>query len=134
MRPSLLVPAVAVALSGLALAPPAHAVGPGGWDRLGSQVQFNNPASSLNGDVLAMNTDVPGRLLAAGKFTGAGGVVGADHVASWNGSAWSAVGPPSSFNGDIHALAVAGGKIYAGGVFTNAGATPTPTSSPSTTA
>jgi hypothetical protein len=126
MRLSLLVPTLALAVSTVTLAPsPAEAVGPGGWDHLGTQIQFGNPTSALNGDVLAMSTDIPGVLLAAGKFTNAGGVTGANRIASWNGSAWSAVGAPSTFTGDIHALAVAGGKIYAGGVFTdNAGPLP----------
>lgn len=113
--------ALALAVGTLGAAPPAQAVGPGGWDHLGTQVLFNNVTSALNGDVLAMSTSVPGQLIAAGKFTDAGGVPGADKVASWNGSAWSAVGPPGSITGDVHALAVANGKIYAGGVFTNAG-------------
>ena len=122
MRLSALVPALALAVAPLAIsAPAAHAVGPGGWERLGSQIQFGNPASSLNGDVMAMNTHIPGVLLAGGKFTNAGGIAGANRVALWNGAAWSAVGPPSSFNGDVLALAVSGGKIYAGGSFTNAG-------------
>src|ERR1700712_2232789 len=114
--------ALALAATGLGLtSPPAQAVGPGGWDHLGSQVLFGSTASALNGDVVAMSTAIPGQLLAAGTFTKAGGVTGADHLASWNGSSWSTVGPPATFGGAVRALAVAGGKIYAGGVFTDAG-------------
>ncbi|MDX6373411.1 MAG: hypothetical protein QOD98_2399, partial [Nocardioidaceae bacterium] len=98
---------------------PSHAVGPGGWDRLGIGPGGTTP--SLNGDVLAMNIGPSGALLAGGKFTSAGGVTGTNRIASWNGSAWSAVGLASSLNGDVHALAVANGKIYAGGAFTDAG-------------
>jgi hypothetical protein len=121
MRLTPIGPALAVAIATIALAPSAQAVGPGGWDHLGTQISSGNTAAALNGDVLAMNTQLPGQLLAAGKFTHAGGVAGADRVASWNGTSWSAVGPPTSFNGDVHALATANGKLYAGGVFTNAG-------------
>src|SRR4051794_9402738 len=107
MRLSRIVPVLVFALVALGAAPPSGAVGPGGWDHLGTQVLFGNTVSSLNGDVLAMNTSLPGVLLAGGKFTNAGGVAGANRIASWNGSAWSAVGPPGSFNvGEINALAV----------------------------
>ena len=65
MRRSALFSALALAISAVALAPPpAQAIGPGGWDRLGSQIQFGNPVSSLNGDVMAMTTDYPGVLIA----------------------------------------------------------------------
>jgi hypothetical protein len=59
--------------------------------------------------------------------TDVAGIVRADHVARWNGSAWSAVGanaattngwfPASTF---INAIATSGSKIYAGGSFQNA--------------
>jgi hypothetical protein len=119
MKVTTIVPALAVTIATLGITPATQAVGPGGWDHLGTQVLSGNPASALNGDVLAMDTSLPGQLVAAGKFTNAGGVPGANRIASWNGSAWSAVGAPSTFNGDIRDLAVAGGKIYAGGVFTD---------------
>jgi hypothetical protein len=103
---------LAFALAGLSV-PGAQAVGPGGWDRLGS--------GGLNGDVLAMSTDLPGQLLVAGKFTTAGAVANTNRIASWNGTSWSSLGPASGLNGDVFAVAVHGGKIYAGGVFTDAG-------------
>ena len=119
MRLSALVPTFALALATLAVAPPADAVGPGGWDRLGTGP--GGTTSALNGDVLAMNTDYPGVLIAGGKFTNAGGIAGANRIAFWDGAAWHALGPTSSFNGDVLAVATAGGKIYAGGSFVNAG-------------
>ena len=68
-----------------------------------------------------MRSSYPGVLIAGGKFTNAGGVTGANRVAYWDGAAWHAVGPPSSFNGDVMAVATANNKVYAGGTFTNAG-------------
>ncbi len=103
--------------------PSAQAVGPGGWDHLGAGATAGS--SALNNDVLALNTDLPGLLLAAGKFTNAGGVTGRNRLASWNGAAWSSVGPLNSLNNEVRALATAGGKIYVGGAFTDAGGVPT---------
>ena len=67
----------------------------------------------------ALNADDPGVLFAGGSFTSAGGNPKAAHLAKWNGSAWSAVGP--TLNGDVHAIAYKAGKVFVGGVFTNAG-------------
>ena len=124
MRFSALVPALALAVVvPLTIAPPAaEAVGPGGWERLGTgPIAFGSPTSSLNGDVTAMTTDYPGVLIAGGKFTNAGGIAGANRVAFWDGAAWHQLGPANSFNGDVLAVAVASGKIFAAGSFTNAG-------------
>ena len=106
---------------GLGLTSSSSAVGPGGWDRLGTGATATTPA--LNNSVTALNTDIPGQLLVGGKFTDAGGVAAADRIASWNGSAWSAIGP-STFTGDVMAVEAAGGLIFAGGAFTNAGGNP----------
>ena len=125
MRLPVLVTALALTLAPLTLAPPAaEAVGPGGWDRVGTgPVAFGSPTSALNGDVLAMTTDYPGVLIAGGKFTDAGGNPAADRIAYWNGSSWGPLGP-ASFNGDVMAVAYANGKFYAGGTFTDAGGNP----------
>jgi hypothetical protein len=114
--------ALACLLAAPALVPTAGATGPGGWDHLGTGATASTAA--LNNDVLALNTDLPGQLLAAGKFTNAGGVVGRNRLASWNGTAWSSVGPLNSLNGDVLSMATAGGKVYVGGVFTDAGGVP----------
>jgi hypothetical protein len=58
-------------------------------------------------------------LYVGGDFTTAGGVT-ANYVATWNGSAWSALG--SGMDGYVWALAVTGTTLYAGGSFINAGA------------
>jgi hypothetical protein len=104
----------------------ASAAGGGGWDHLSDGGVPGS--SSLNGAVYALNADRPGVLYVGGTFTGAGGVVGRDRIASWNGSAWSAVSSPSSqiSNGAVNAIAydAATGHLFAGGTFTNAGGDP----------
>ena len=119
MRLLAIVPALALAAATLGTAAPADAVGPGGWDHLGTGGTATTAA--LNGDVLALSTDYPGVLIAGGKFTNAGGIAGANRIAFWDGAAWHPLGPSSSFNGDVMAVATANSKIYAGGTFTDAG-------------
>jgi hypothetical protein len=64
-------------------------------------------------------------LYAGGLFTTAGGAP-ANHLAKWDGSAWSALG--SGVGGFyltfVYALAVSGTDLYAGGQFINAGGVP----------
>jgi hypothetical protein len=69
MRRSILALVLGIAAM-FALAPPAGAVGPGGWDHLGHGSTAAQP--SLNGSVLALNSDAPGVLLVGGSFTSAG--------------------------------------------------------------
>lgn len=106
-----------------ALAGSAHATGPGGWDHLGNGGAPGTPA--LNGAVSALNADDPSRLYVGGSFTAAGGVAGADRIASWNGSTWSAVSSPTSGipDGAVNAIAYdpATARVFAGGTFHNAG-------------
>jgi hypothetical protein len=110
---------VALALGGV-LVGPASTAGPGGWDHLGDGGAAGG--TSLNGNVTSLNGDIAGQLLVGGAFTSAGGNTVAAHIASWNGTGWSPVGLPSEqINGDVYAIAPAGGKIYAGGTFVNAG-------------
>lgn len=95
----------------------AAASATGGWAHLGNGGAPGT--ASLNGTVSALNADAPGVLYVGGAFTDAGGRPAADYIASWNGTAWSAVGP--GLNGAVHAIAYHAGKVYAGGVFTDAG-------------
>jgi len=66
-----------------------------------------------------------GTLYAGGKFTRAtnsgNAAVTVNGIAQWNGSGWSPLSP--GMNGDVLALAVSGGTLYAGGQFTTAGDT-----------
>ncbi|RYC07158.1 hypothetical protein [Nocardioides zhouii] len=103
---------------------PAWAAGPGGWDRVGHGTKASKP--SLNGKVLALNTQRAGSLYVAGAFTNAGGDAGADLIARWTGSQWSAIGSTpitSSPAAEVRAIAYdpATGKVYAGGTFQDAG-------------
>jgi hypothetical protein len=106
------------------LAGQASATGPGGWDHLGDAGTPGTAA--LNGTVSALNADDPSKLYVGGNFTAAGGVSGADRIASWNGSVWRAVSSPSSqiANGAVNAIAYdpVTQRVFAGGTFTNAGA------------
>jgi hypothetical protein len=102
----------------------ASGAGPGGWDHLGDA---GSPGTqSLNADVHALNADAPGVLYVGGAFTNAGGNAHADRIAGWNGSSWSAVSSATSqiSNGAVFAIAYANGKVYAGGMFQNAGGEP----------
>ena len=59
-----------------------------------------------------------------GGFTNAAGIATADYLATWNGSAWSALGDNGAGNGalnsDADAIAIAGGNVYAAGYFADA--------------
>jgi hypothetical protein len=61
-------------------------------------------------------------LYAGGSFISAGGVT-VNGVARWNGTNWSAIGPPSSPGVDniVQVLEVHNGQLYIGGHFTTAG-------------
>ena len=98
----------------------ASAAGPGGWSRLGDR---GTPGSDSLDLVASALEATPGALYVGGAFTDAGGVPSADRIAKWNGSAWSAVSSPASQIGlgQVNAIAVSGGKVYAGGTFPNAG-------------
>ena len=116
----LLVLALAAPVVGVLVAL-ASAAGPGGWDHLGDHGTAGTKSLNLNANALEAT---PGGLLyVGGKFTDAGGFPNADRIAIWNGSTWSAVSSTTEqiANGEVFAIAVSGGKVYAGGVFTNAG-------------
>lgn len=113
-RVPLLAPAVSLVLLAATAAPGIA----GTWGHLGTGATATAPA--LNGPVRAFDAGQPGTLLVGGGFTAAGGVANADHIAKWDGAAWSALGAPP-LTGDVYAIAVSGNRIFAGGTFTNAG-------------
>ncbi len=115
-------PILAFALAVAAIVPlasGASAIGPGGWDHLG--VGATSALASLDGAVDALNADDPGVLLVGGAFTSAGGNANAARIATWNGTAWSALAGTGISNGAVFAIAYHAGKVYAGGTFLNAG-------------
>jgi hypothetical protein len=112
-----------LAISGVAvgmIATLALAAGPGGWDHLGDRGTPGSDSLDLVASALAVTSGV---LFVGGGFTDAGGIPAADRIATWNGSSWSAVSSPASqiSNGVVSAIAVSGGKVFAGGSFQNAG-------------
>jgi hypothetical protein len=119
-RPSIALTAALVAALGLA--PTALAIGPGGWDHIGTG--FPTTTASLNGVVNAMTTQAPGVILVGGAFTSAGGNANAARIARWNGATWTAIGTTPLDNGAVFALAWQDGKLFAGGTFVNAGGNP----------
>jgi hypothetical protein len=99
----------------------ALAAGPGGWDHLGDR---GTPGTDSLDLVASALTVAPGALYVGGDFTDAGGIAAADRIATWNGSSWSAVSSSDSQfppGGGVLDIAVAGGKVFAGGSFANAG-------------
>jgi hypothetical protein len=90
------------------------------WSALGSNGAGNGALSSYVYALAASGSD----LYVGGAFLNAAGLIEADHVAKWNGSAWSALGSNGAGNGalagEVHALAVSGGDLYVGGLFFNA--------------
>ncbi len=124
MRRSRLVFTLSLGISVAVALAPASGVGPGGWDSVGTGSTASKP--SLNGKVLALNTDRTGSVYAGGAFTNAGGVAAADRIARWDGTKWKAIGGTpltNSLAAEVRAIAYdpATGKVYAGGTFQDAG-------------
>ncbi len=61
-----------------------------------------------------------GKVYFGGTFTNAAGIANADHLAVWNGTTWSALGPTAAFTGNVFAIAVIGSNVFVGGDFQNA--------------
>jgi trimeric autotransporter adhesin len=83
------------------------------WSALGSGI----PVSS---DILSIRTlAVSGTdLYVGGDFAKAGGIA-VNHIARWDGNAWSSLG--SGTDGTVNAIAVSGTDVYVSGYFATAG-------------
>ncbi len=75
----------------------------------------------LNGNVetvVISGTDV----YVGGSFTNAGNTPGADYIAKWDGTQWSALlSGTAGLTGTVYAIALQGNDVYVGGAFQNAG-------------
>ncbi|MBC8078595.1 MAG: hypothetical protein H7Y32_21140, partial [Chloroflexales bacterium] len=100
-----------------------------GWHALGKgiyELSDAEGAEPMDAWVYALAISDDGALYAGGRFNRAGELK-ANAVARWDGSAWSALGSglrtESDYetNGDVRALAVGNGVLYAGGQFARAG-------------
>lgn len=96
------------------------------WLALGSGVER---ADGYRGSVSALVL-VGSDLYAGGSFVTAGGM-SATNIAKWDGNSWTALSsglmgtPPGIvFSSYVSALAVLGGELYVGGLFTTAGGVP----------
>ena len=100
------------------------------WSALGSDGAGNGALTGKGGGVINAFGQLGGTLLAGGYFydlKDAGSVLpGADFIAGWNGTHWSAVGqvPNGAFANDypysqVNAILVNGTDVYVGGYFTN---------------
>jgi len=79
----------------------------------------------LNDYVYALALDSRRRLYAGGGFSDAGGDPAADHIAVWDGSGWSAMGPEDSIDGYVFAIVEnTDGHIVVAGDFADAGGDP----------
>lgn len=85
-----------------------------------SQTWSSLPGGGMNDWVYA-SVVYNGDLIVGGKFTAAGGV-SANHIARWDGTAWSPLG--LGVNAKVWALIVHNGLLYVGGEFTEAGGIP----------
>ena len=88
----------------------------GPWSAFGSNGAGDGAINGAIHAVAVSGTD----LYVGGSFTNAGGHVGANYLAKWNGFSWSAVGAPSALNDQVDAIVISGSNVYVGGRFTNA--------------
>ncbi|MGB3921909.1 MAG: hypothetical protein WBL19_01330 [Minisyncoccia bacterium] len=89
------------------------------WSALGSGITGVPSLTSVGAIVVFPNGDI----VAGGDFTTAGGV-GANNIARWNGTSWSALGSGTSgFFGSVveSLLTLPSGDLVAGGLFDSAG-------------
>jgi hypothetical protein len=94
------------------------------WSAVGSNGSGNGAINNWVQVLTVSGSD----LHVGGYFTNAAGIPEADRVATWNGTAWAALGSNGvgigALNGPVLALAVSGSDLYVGGNFANAAGIP----------
>ena len=94
------------------------------WSAMGSDDTGTNGWFNTSTFIYGL-AHVGSLIIAAGSFQNADGVARADEIAYWNGFVWLPLGSNGAgdgpLNGQASAVAVTGGKIYAGGSFSTAG-------------
>jgi len=91
---------------------------------IGSTLDYDFlPATGPNADIYAITSyedPTTGKtyMVVGGAFTSFDAGPGWSHVARWDGTTWTKMG--AGFNGDVYALTVHKGVLYAGGFFTAA--------------
>jgi hypothetical protein len=96
------------------------------WSALGSNGAGDGAIADPTGYIEVFALAVSGTdLFVGGNFTNVAGIPEADHVAKWDGTAWSSLGSDGAGDGAINdtvlALAVSATDLYAGGNFYDAG-------------
>jgi hypothetical protein len=87
------------------------------WSALGSNGNGDGAVYLYVFALAVSNDDV----YVGGQFTSAAGIPAADHVAHWNGEAWSALGSGGgALDDDVSALLISGSDLYIGGGFDDA--------------
>jgi hypothetical protein len=96
------------------------------WSALGSNAAGTNGVFPPRSSVYAI-LPAGSRVFVGGAFQNANGNPLADNLVVFDGKSWQPVGSDGAgdgaLNADVHALAVFGGKLYAGGNFTSVAGT-----------
>src|SRR6185503_1773324 len=94
------------------------------WSAIGANASGTNGIFPPTSSVYAIRA-VGSRVYVGGAFTNANDDPLADNLVVFDGKGWQSLGSNGSQDGalraDVHALAVFGGKLYAGGNFTSVG-------------
>jgi hypothetical protein len=92
------------------------------WSALGANAAGSNGIFPPRSSVYAILVS-GSRVFAGGAFSNADGDPLADNLVFFDGKSWKPIGSDGAGNGalraDVHSLAVFGGRLYAGGNFTN---------------
>ena len=90
------------------------------WSALGDDLNGSGTNGALDDTVYALAAS-GSNVYVGGSFSDAASLTKADHVAKWDGSAWSALGDAvdGALSSTVTALAVSGTDLYVGGWFSD---------------